>query len=108
MLRTTSVDPPRRYVRPCFDHPARPFCCFIGLTACTRVGHLVEVGHLRTNEREGVAANIDIRDRLLDLRHVAIDAIASWTAGSVMRMFGNSFRSRAVYRARTVARQTKV
>ena len=70
-----------------------------------RIGNLVFVCHRRGDEIERVAANIDVRDRLLDLRHVAVHALTAGAAGLVM---GVLFERRSVWpvgRFRIVAGQ---
>lgn len=53
------------------------------------VGNLVGVGLRRRNEAEGVGVDIHVRNRLLDLWHMAGDALAARAARLVMRVFLN-------------------
>ena len=52
---------------------------------------------------EGVAADVDVGDRLLDLRHVAGDALAARAAALMMRVRFERGGVRAVRRGRAVA-----
>ena len=69
------------------------------------IGNLVGVRLRRRNEAEGVGVDIHVRDRLLDLRHVAGDALAARAARLVMRVFGDGGGMRPILRVRPVTRE---
>src|SRR2546421_366077 len=73
-----------------------------------RVGDLVLIRHLGWDEVEGVAAYIDIRDRLLNFRHVARNAIAAGAPGPMMRVGFDARGVRPVRRRWPVAGQTQL
>ena len=96
------VDAPGRNTGPALHSFSRPFRCLIGMTAGARIRDLILIGHFRRDERKGVAAHIDIRDRLLDFRHVTRHAIASRTSRAMMRVRLNARRMGPVWRRRAV------
>ena len=61
----------------------------------------------RPDEAEGVAADVDVADRLRDLGHVAGDALAAGAARLVVGVLLDRRGVRPVRRARAVARQAK-
>ena len=63
------------------------------MAARAGIPNLVLIRHFRRDEGEGVASDIDVRDRLLDLRHVARYAIIARTVGTMM---GVCFNARGV------------
>ena len=71
--------------------------------ACSaRIRNLQRFRGRRGDEFEGVSADIDISNRLLDLRHVAAHALIPGTAGFMMRVRLNGRRVGAVRRVRAV------
>ena len=66
------------------------------------VRNLQSVGHRRSDEMEGVAPHVHVGDGLLDLRHVASDALTAFASDLVMRMLFDSRCARAVRRIRAV------
>ena len=56
------------------------------MAAGAGIRNLILIGHFGRDEGERVAPNIDIRNGLLDLRHVAGHAIIAGAAGLMMRM----------------------
>ena len=70
-----------------------------------RVRDLQAVGPRRIDEVEGVTTDVHVGDRLFDLRHVAGDALASWAAELVVRVFLDRVRVRPILRVRSVARE---
>src|SRR3954447_24925477 len=87
---------PGRYPGPtpqCFGGPlVRP----VGVTPRARIGNLELIGHSRRDEFEGVAAHVDIGDRLFDLRHVAGDAFTAGTSFGVVRVIFDGCRMRSI------------
>ena len=75
------------------------------MTVRAWVGNFVGFGHRRTNKAERVAAHIDIGNRLLNLRHVAGDAVIAGAAGFVMRVFLHCCCVRTVRRPRAMTFQ---
>jgi hypothetical protein len=74
---TAIVHPPRRHVRPAFQRIFSEVLRAIRMTAGTGVRHLQGSGRRRRDDFERVSADIDVRDRLLDCRHVAAHAFIS-------------------------------
>ena len=72
------------------------------------IWNLVLIRHFRRDEGEGVASDVDIRDRLLDFRHVARYAIIAWTAGAMMSVFFDARGVRPVRRRRPVTCQAEL
>ena len=68
------------------------------MTTRAGVRNLVKICHLRRDELKRVTAYVDIRDRLLDSRHVARDALASRALGPMMLVCLNRGGMRAVRR----------
>jgi len=66
-----SIDTPGRYTVPLFDRRSRPFRCFVRVAAVARIWNFVLIRHVRRHEVERVATDIDVGNRLFDLRHVA-------------------------------------
>ena len=104
----TSVHAPGRESRPSFQRLARPVRRFIRVAARARIRDLELIRHARRNEAEGVAAHVDVGDRLLDLRHVTRDALAPRAAGGVMRVLLDARGVRTVGRCGAVTRQTQL
>ena len=73
------------------------------MAARARIGNLVLVCHRWSDEIERVAANIDVRDRLLDLRHMTVHALTAGASRLVMGVLFQSCRVRPVGRCRIVA-----
>jgi len=69
------------------------------------VGNFVLIRHRGRDEREGVSADENARNRDLDLGHVACDAFATRGAVFVVRVLCECRLARSVPRARTVAIQ---
>ena len=70
------------------------------------VRNFQSVSRRRSDEVKRVAPHIHISDRLLDLRHVASDALAALASRFVMRVFFDRRGVRAIRRTRAVAIQT--
>src|SRR5262245_42814296 len=87
---------PWRDVRPTAERLTRPAGRLVRVAAGARVRNLELVGHRWSDEPEGVAANVDVRDRLLDLRHVTRYALGPRRARRVMRVRLNRGRVRSV------------
>ena len=64
------IYPPGGNSGPAFHGFPSPFCSLIRVADGARIRDLILIRHLRCDERERVAADVDIRDRLLDLRHM--------------------------------------
>ena len=75
------------------------------MTNVAGIGNLVGVRLRRRNEAEGVGVDIHVRNRLLDLWHVAGDALAACAARLVMRVFLDGGRMRPILRVRPVTRE---
>src|SRR3989442_14760438 len=60
----TLFHPPRRHVGPSAQCFTRPIGRFIRVTPGAWIGNLELVGHRRRDERERVAADVHVRDRL--------------------------------------------
>ena len=54
-----------------------PRCSLVRVAGIARVRHLELIRHRRWDEFEGMAANVDIGNRLLDLRHVAANTFVA-------------------------------
>ena len=72
------------------------------------IWNLELIRHFRRNERERVTADIDIRNRLLDLRHVAGHTVVAGTAGAMMGMRLDARGVRTVGRRGAVAGQANL
>ena len=66
------------------------------------VRNFQSVSRRRSDEVKRVAPHIHIRNRLLDLRHVASDALATLATYFVMRVLLNRRRVRTIRRIRAV------
>src|SRR6185436_184726 len=76
--------PPRQHARPGLQGVNRPFVRLLLVTRRTRIRHAVPFRHDRRDELERVAADVDVRNRLLNGRHVARDALAALTGGGML------------------------
>ena len=72
-----SGNPPRRELRPILEGVLGPLGRLVRVTRIAGVRNFERFGRFRRNELERVAADVDIRDGLLDLWHVAADALIS-------------------------------
>src|SRR3954462_11309785 len=72
----------------------------------TRIGNLELVAHCRHDELERVTAHVDVRDRLLDLRHVAGHAVAARTSFRMMRVVFDRDAMRSIGRRWSVTVET--
>jgi hypothetical protein len=77
-----------------------PLCRLVLVAQVAGVGRLVAFRHRRSNESERVAAHEIVGKRLLDLRHVAVYALAARGSGQLMRMAGDGRGVRSVRRIR--------
>lgn len=75
----------------------------VGVAGSAGIGNLVFVRLRRGNEPERVRVHVDVSDRGLDPRHVAIHTFAAGRAGAVMRVLLERGRARAVRHAWSVA-----
>ena len=66
------------------------------------VRNLQSVSRCRSDEVKRVAPHVHVGDRLLDLRHVASDALATLATCFVVRVLLNRWRVRAVRRVRAM------
>jgi hypothetical protein len=76
---------PRRTVIPRAESRRRPFCGLVRMADVAGIGDLQSLGLGRRHKAKGVAADIDVGNRLLDGRHMASYATATGTSGGVMR-----------------------
>ena len=58
------------------------------------IGHFGTFRQRRGDESKRVAADHDVSDGLLDLRHVAVGAFVSWTISPVVRVLFDGSRMR--------------
>jgi hypothetical protein len=72
------------------------------MAARTGIWNLVLIGHFGGNEIECVAPDVDVRDCLFDLRHVAGHALASSAAVAMMCVRFDRRRVRTVRRRRSM------
>jgi len=72
------------------------------MTDIAGVRNLQSVRRRRSNEVERMAPHVHVGDRLLDLRHVASDALVALATCFVMRVLLYCWRVRAVRRIRAV------
>ena len=72
----------------------------------TGVGDLQSVTRCRRDKAKRVARHVHVRDRLLNLRHMARDALVALATRFVMGVLLDRRRVRAVRRARAVTIQT--
>ena len=80
---------------------------FIRVTGRAGIWDFVLVGYGRGDEGECVSANFDVSNGGLDLRHVAGDALASWSACLVMGVLLERCGAGAVERHGAVAIETE-
>ena len=66
------------------------------------VRNLQSLSRCRCDEAERMAPHVHVGDRLLDLRHVASDALAALATYFVMRVLLNRRRVRTIRRIRAV------
>jgi hypothetical protein len=71
------------------------------------IGDLQRFGLSRRHKAKGVAADIDVGDRLLDGRHMASDATAPSTGGRVMSVLLDGRSAGTCLRVGTVTTQAK-
>ena len=90
------VHAPRRYSRPLFHYPSRPFGSLIRVATQARIGDLVLIRHRGRDEFKCVAANVDVRDGLLNFWHVAVHAFATGASGGMVRVLLDSRSAGAV------------
>ena len=76
------------------------------MAAGTGIRDFVLIRHFRGDESKRMAADIDARNRLLDLRHVASHAIVSRRPSFMMGVFLNRGGMRSIRSFRAVALQT--
>jgi hypothetical protein len=93
---------PRGVVGPGGHGFGGPVGGFIGVADSARIG---DGGLFGRDEFKCVAADVDVRDGLLDFRHVAVHAQAALAIGAVMRMGFEGCSAGAVGPAGNVARQ---
>src|SRR5665213_1555379 len=98
---------PRRYVRPVLKRLRGKVRRFSRMAPGARIRYFQRGCCSRGNEFECVSADIDIRNRLLDFRHVAVNAFVTGAAGFVVSMGLDGRRTRAVGRIRSVALKTE-
>ena len=67
------------------------------------VRNLQSVSRCRSDEVKRVAPHVHVAYRLLDLRHVASDALVALATCFVMRVLLDRWRMRAIRRIRAVA-----
>src|SRR5215471_18217545 len=103
-----SVDAPGRNVWPLLHGVSCPGRGFVCMAARAGIWNLVLIGHLGSNEIERVAADVDVRDCLLNLRHVAGHAVASSAAVLMMSVRFDRRRVWSVRRRRSMTVQTKL
>ena len=77
------------------------------MTGRAGIWDFVLVGYGRGDEGECVSANFDVSNGGLDLRHVAGDALASWSACLVMGVLLERCGAGAVERHGAVAIETE-
>ena len=83
--------------------PSRRLVCVAG---GARIGNLELVGCRRRDEFERVTADVYVRDGLLDLGHVAVDALSPSRSGLMVCMLLNGSGMGAIGRTRAVAGET--
>jgi hypothetical protein len=76
------------------------------VTRIARIRNLKRFRLLRRNEFERMAANIDVSDRLFDLRHMAVDTFIACRTSPVMRVRFDRRSARPIRRLRSVTRET--
>src|SRR5262249_13237401 len=104
----SSVHAPRRNICPAVHSLTGPCRRQVGMTSKARIRNLVLVRHSRRDELERVAANVNIRNRLLNLRHMAIDALATGASCCMVRVLLDRRAPRPIGRTRIVASQAKL
>ena len=70
------------------------------------VWNLQSVGHCRSDKVKGMAPHVHVGDGLLDLRHVASDALVALATYFVVRVLLYCGRVRTVRRVRAVTIET--
>jgi hypothetical protein len=83
-----------------------PSCRLVRVADIARVRDFQAVGPIRVDEVEGVTADVHVRDRLFDLRHMAGNTLTSRAARHVVRVLFDRRRVRAILRVRPMAGQT--
>src|SRR6516165_6788245 len=78
--------PPGGTIRPRLQSGGGPFSRLVRVANIAGIWNLHRVCIARRDEVEGMAANVLIRDRLRDLRHVTSNAFAARTSGFMMGM----------------------
>ena len=66
------------------------------MTGRAGIRDFVLICHLRRDEVERMTADIDIRNLLLDFRHVTRDAVTPWAIPPMVRMGFNRCAARAI------------
>jgi hypothetical protein len=77
---------PGRYVRPTVELGRCPRRASVFVTGCAGIRNFIRIGHGRRSKPKSVAADVNIRNCLLNLRHVARNAFITTASGFVMRM----------------------
>src|SRR5205823_798574 len=83
-----------------------PCSSFVSVTIGAGVRDLIYLRHCRRDESECVAANVDIRNRLLNFRHVAVYTLGARACCGMMRVGLDGWSMRSVLRVRPVAGET--
>ena len=96
---------PRREFWPGLERVLGPLHRLVRMAGIARVRNLERFCRPRRNELEGMAANVDIRDGLLDLGHVAADAFIARRPRLVMCVLLDRRASWAVRGVRAMAFQ---
>ena len=94
-------------IRPRFQRSGCPLGQFVGVAEVTGIGNLEGLCFARGDKAEGVAADVLIGDRLLDLRHMASDALAAGAAWLMMSVLFEGCGVGSDLRVRTMAIETK-
>ena len=98
VFRSVLVDPPRRYPGPSLERFPCPLRRLVRVTRVARVRDLVLICHFGRDEIKRMAADIDVGDRLLDLRHVTGHTVAAGAAGTMVRVGFNGGCMRPIWR----------
>jgi hypothetical protein len=93
-------DPPWRPILPMQQSVSGPRGRLVRMADITSVRNFEAVGPLRIDEVEGMAAYVHVRERLLDLGHMAGDALTARAAGGVMCVLLDRRGMRTVLRVR--------
>ena len=72
------------------------------MAAGTGIRYVQLLSRSRRDESKRVATNVDVSDRLLDLRHMAGYALAAWRTDFMMSVLLDGHRARAVRRVAAV------